>query len=117
MASSRPLRVRSQPHRLANEQEDEHFRDETAQVLAALHRSVEPASDSTDTDIDSDDSADDSASDEKVDEDALASSLDEKEKEVYDKLRATEVARGWTTQHSPVIVQPFLPPAPGRVPC
>jgi hypothetical protein len=86
MASSRPVRVRSQPYRLANEQEDEYMRDETPQVLAALHRSVEPASHSTDTDSDSEDSADDSTSDEKVDGDALASSLDEKEKEVYDKL-------------------------------
>lgn len=107
MSYTRPSRVRSQPHRLAHEQEDEQLRgDEMAALLTAIRLSTEPADDSTDSDSD----AGEDESDEKVDEAKLVSSLDEKEREIYNKRRAEEEKDGWTTQHSSITVQSFLPP-------
>lgn len=110
-----PPRVRSQPQRLAHEQEDERLHaDEAAELLRAMRRSIHPESDSeTDSDTDTDDDIEeksDGGNGDEVDEEALIDALNKKEREKYVNVVEDEEKRGWTT-YSPITVKPFVAPA------
>jgi hypothetical protein len=108
-----PPRVRSQPQRLAHEQEDERLHaDEAAELLRAMRLSIHPESGS-ETDTDSNDDSEeksDGEDEDEVDEEALIDSLDGKEREKYDAVVEDEEKRGWTT-YSPITRKPFAVPA------
>jgi hypothetical protein len=119
MSSTRrslPPRVRSQPQRLAHEQEDERLHaDEAAELLRAMRLSIHPESGSdTDTNSDSDGEEKSDGEVDEVDEEALIDALDEQERKKYGVVVEDEEKRGWTT-YSPITKKPFLVP-PMNVP-
>jgi hypothetical protein len=111
-----PPRVRSQPHRLAHEQEDERLQAaELAQLLHAMRLSFQHDSDDTQSDSSESDESD-AEEGEDADEESLAASLSLKEREEYDELLEDEEKAGWSTSHSPITVHPFNAPPAAPIP-
>jgi hypothetical protein len=117
-------RVRSRPHRLEYEQEDEWRQaEEAAQLLSALRLSMEAPPSSSESECSSDEKEDEA---EAEDEQGVGGLVDEEEdiadhlygeaRETYDELLENEKKAGWSRVPSPVKAHPFIPPAAGPRP-